>query len=265
MWTSFCVTGKRSYAVHGEKNIMEELYTKGPVEAAFTVYNDFLQYKSGECHLPTLSLSLTSSSTSQVSVTYQNTLSVTSSSTSQVSVTYQHSLSLWLPPVQVRWVSLTNTLSLSFSDYLHLSCSCRRLHWVQASWAIWKVLKMSWVLDEAFYTDQEKMSSFRSVFFRPRKCVRFRSVFLNWPRKCRECINNGVAELYCTHLDSHVMKRLTMLKIFLIVTVCVWWLFPHLQGYWGNVWPFIPRLRIFLLFFFPFFFFFFKWRLAHAH
>lgn len=27
---------------------MEELYTNGPVEAAFTVYSDFLQYKSGK-------------------------------------------------------------------------------------------------------------------------------------------------------------------------------------------------------------------------
>lgn len=39
--------GNRPYLVRGEENIMEELYTKGPVEAAFTVYSDFLQYKSG--------------------------------------------------------------------------------------------------------------------------------------------------------------------------------------------------------------------------
>lgn len=39
--------GQRSYMVHGETNIMQELYTNGPVEAAFTVYSDFLQYKSG--------------------------------------------------------------------------------------------------------------------------------------------------------------------------------------------------------------------------
>lgn len=39
--------GKRSYMVRGEQNIMQELYTNGPVEAGFTVYNDFLQYKSG--------------------------------------------------------------------------------------------------------------------------------------------------------------------------------------------------------------------------
>ena len=42
--------------VQGEEKIMEELYTKGPVEAAFTVYSDFLQYKSGQC-FPSLSLS----------------------------------------------------------------------------------------------------------------------------------------------------------------------------------------------------------------
>ncbi|XP_076457002.1 cathepsin B-like [Babylonia areolata] len=39
--------GQRSYMVRGEQNIMQELYTKGPVEAAFTVYSDFPQYKSG--------------------------------------------------------------------------------------------------------------------------------------------------------------------------------------------------------------------------
>ncbi|PVD32580.1 hypothetical protein C0Q70_08022 [Pomacea canaliculata] len=39
--------GARSYSVRGETRIMEELYTNGPVEAAFTVYSDFLQYKSG--------------------------------------------------------------------------------------------------------------------------------------------------------------------------------------------------------------------------
>ncbi|MCI3325462.1 cathepsin B family protein [Escherichia coli] len=39
--------GSKTYSVRGEENIMEELYTNGPVEAAFTVYSDFLQYKSG--------------------------------------------------------------------------------------------------------------------------------------------------------------------------------------------------------------------------
>lgn len=39
--------GAKSYHIRGETNIMQELVTNGPVEAAFTVYNDFLQYKSG--------------------------------------------------------------------------------------------------------------------------------------------------------------------------------------------------------------------------
>ncbi|XP_025091465.1 cathepsin B-like [Pomacea canaliculata] len=39
--------GTHTYSVSGEKEIMQELYTNGPVEAAFTVYSDFLQYKSG--------------------------------------------------------------------------------------------------------------------------------------------------------------------------------------------------------------------------
>ncbi|XP_041361383.1 cathepsin B-like [Gigantopelta aegis] len=39
--------GKRPYGVRGESDIMTELFTNGPVEAAFTVYKDFLTYKSG--------------------------------------------------------------------------------------------------------------------------------------------------------------------------------------------------------------------------
>uniref|UniRef100_A0A8C7RSR3 Cathepsin B n=1 Tax=Oncorhynchus mykiss TaxID=8022 RepID=A0A8C7RSR3_ONCMY len=40
--------GKRSYSVPSdEKEIMKELYKNGPVEGAFTVYEDFLLYKSG--------------------------------------------------------------------------------------------------------------------------------------------------------------------------------------------------------------------------
>lgn len=35
-----------------EKEIMAEIYKNGPVEAAFTVYSDFLLYKSGVCWLP---------------------------------------------------------------------------------------------------------------------------------------------------------------------------------------------------------------------
>ena len=36
-----------AYTVSGEKNIMNELYTKGSVEGSFTVYEDFLAYSSG--------------------------------------------------------------------------------------------------------------------------------------------------------------------------------------------------------------------------
>jgi len=39
--------GAKVYNVRGEQNIMQELVTNGPVEAAFTVYADFLQYKTG--------------------------------------------------------------------------------------------------------------------------------------------------------------------------------------------------------------------------
>uniref|UniRef100_A0A672IJ25 Cathepsin B n=1 Tax=Salarias fasciatus TaxID=181472 RepID=A0A672IJ25_SALFA len=40
--------GRRSYSVSSDQQqIMTELYKYGPVEAAFTVYADFLQYKSG--------------------------------------------------------------------------------------------------------------------------------------------------------------------------------------------------------------------------
>ena len=39
--------GSSAYSVSGEKNIMQEVFDNGPVEASFTVYNDFLAYKSG--------------------------------------------------------------------------------------------------------------------------------------------------------------------------------------------------------------------------
>lgn len=43
------LVGKQSYNVPSdEKQIMQELYKNGPVEAAFTVYEDFLMYKSGK-------------------------------------------------------------------------------------------------------------------------------------------------------------------------------------------------------------------------
>ena len=39
--------GSSAYSVSGEKNIMQELYESGPVEASFTVYEDFVTYSSG--------------------------------------------------------------------------------------------------------------------------------------------------------------------------------------------------------------------------
>lgn len=40
--------GCSSYSVSSsEKDIMAEIYKNGPVEAAFSVYSDFLLYKSG--------------------------------------------------------------------------------------------------------------------------------------------------------------------------------------------------------------------------
>ncbi|XP_061563160.1 cathepsin B-like [Cololabis saira] len=40
--------GKRSYSIPSQQEqIMTELYKNGPVEAAFSVYEDFLQYKTG--------------------------------------------------------------------------------------------------------------------------------------------------------------------------------------------------------------------------
>lgn len=42
-------SGRRTYSVPSQQEqIMTELYKNGPVEAAFSVYEDFLQYKTGE-------------------------------------------------------------------------------------------------------------------------------------------------------------------------------------------------------------------------
>lgn len=46
-WNSDLHFGGTAYAVSGESDIMAEIYKNGPVEAAFTVYEDFLTYKSG--------------------------------------------------------------------------------------------------------------------------------------------------------------------------------------------------------------------------
>ena len=39
--------GARAYSVHGVEKIMTEIMTNGPVEGAFTVYDDFPTYRSG--------------------------------------------------------------------------------------------------------------------------------------------------------------------------------------------------------------------------
>lgn len=39
--------GKTSYSVEGEQQLQKEIMTNGPVEGAFSVYEDFVQYKSG--------------------------------------------------------------------------------------------------------------------------------------------------------------------------------------------------------------------------
>ena len=42
-------SGKHTYSVPSkQEQIMTELYKNGPVEAAFSVYADFLLYKTGE-------------------------------------------------------------------------------------------------------------------------------------------------------------------------------------------------------------------------
>jgi len=39
--------GAKVYTLRGEVNIMQEIYTYGPVETTFSVYQDFLTYKTG--------------------------------------------------------------------------------------------------------------------------------------------------------------------------------------------------------------------------
>jgi len=46
-WTKSKHFGAKSYSVSGETNIMNEIASHGPVETAFSVYQDFLTYKSG--------------------------------------------------------------------------------------------------------------------------------------------------------------------------------------------------------------------------
>jgi len=46
-WTAAKQFGGRAYGVSGVTNIQTEIQNNGPVEAAFSVYQDFLTYKSG--------------------------------------------------------------------------------------------------------------------------------------------------------------------------------------------------------------------------
>jgi len=39
--------GSSAYSVRTAKNIMNDIYTHGPVEGSFTVYEDFMTYKGG--------------------------------------------------------------------------------------------------------------------------------------------------------------------------------------------------------------------------
>jgi len=47
VWSSDLHKGKQVYSLSGESDIQKEIYQNGPVEAAFTVYEDFVAYKSG--------------------------------------------------------------------------------------------------------------------------------------------------------------------------------------------------------------------------
>lgn len=46
-YASELIKGSTAYSVSGEANIMKDIYENGSVEASFTVYEDFLTYKSG--------------------------------------------------------------------------------------------------------------------------------------------------------------------------------------------------------------------------
>jgi len=46
-WSNDLHKASKAYSLSGEQNIMKEIYANGPVEADFTVYADFLTYKSG--------------------------------------------------------------------------------------------------------------------------------------------------------------------------------------------------------------------------
>jgi len=46
-WSTALHYGSKSYSVSGPANYQQEMYTNGPFEVAFDVYEDFLTYKSG--------------------------------------------------------------------------------------------------------------------------------------------------------------------------------------------------------------------------
>jgi cathepsin B len=46
-WATDKHLGASAYSVSGEKNMMNEIFTNGPAECVFTVYNDFMSYTSG--------------------------------------------------------------------------------------------------------------------------------------------------------------------------------------------------------------------------
>jgi cathepsin B len=49
-WKTDKHKAKSAYSASGEKNIMADIFTNGPVECAFQVYQDFMTYKSGVYH-----------------------------------------------------------------------------------------------------------------------------------------------------------------------------------------------------------------------
>jgi len=46
-WSGSKHRGAKAFSVSGQNNLMKELYANGPIEVAFSVYDDFLAYKTG--------------------------------------------------------------------------------------------------------------------------------------------------------------------------------------------------------------------------
>lgn len=52
LFAFYVFLGRQSYSIESDAaQIQTEIYKNGPVEAAFTVYGDFVNYKSGKCSL----------------------------------------------------------------------------------------------------------------------------------------------------------------------------------------------------------------------